>query len=253
MKVHEIEGYIGIIIVGVGVLFLILLLIYLHLIEGPKEEEEKNNWIKKNGDKLQLQVYLCEVLNLIGNSTPPCIKCDSTELQLWEVRKNDFVLRCLSCKNKFKKESITIRNNTTGNPVEFENFLGQYISFVIFTLNHNDNRLGKYLKSLLKWNFNKLRKGTPLLRGIIVNSNPNYIPTEDNFENIKNDEPSRRIPQNVMDKVWNRDSGKCVKCGSNQKLEFDHIIPFSKGGSNTYRNIQLLCEGCNRSKSNNIG
>jgi hypothetical protein len=61
------------------------------------------------------------------------------------------------------------------------------------------------------------------------------------------------IPQDVMDAVWNRDMGKCVICGSQEKLEFDHIIPFSKGGSNTYRNIQILCEKCNIEKSNNIG
>ncbi len=66
-------------------------------------------------------------------------------------------------------------------------------------------------------------------------------------------ERSRRISQNVKDKVWNRDGGKCVNCGSNENLEFDHIIPFSKGGANTYRNIQLLCEGCNREKSDKIG
>lgn len=62
-----------------------------------------------------------------------------------------------------------------------------------------------------------------------------------------------RIPQDVMDMVWNRDGGKCLLCGKSEKLEFDHIIPFSKGGSNTYRNLQLLCENCNRVKSNNIG
>ena len=61
------------------------------------------------------------------------------------------------------------------------------------------------------------------------------------------------IPQDVQDRVWNRDGGRCVKCGSNIKLEFDHIIPFSKGGANTYRNLQLLCEKCNRKKSNKIG
>ena len=63
----------------------------------------------------------------------------------------------------------------------------------------------------------------------------------------------KTIPQNVKDKVWNRDDGKCVECGSNENLEFDHIIPFSKGGANTYRNLQLLCEHCNRSKSAKIG
>lgn len=61
------------------------------------------------------------------------------------------------------------------------------------------------------------------------------------------------IPQDIQTVVWNRDGGKCVNCGSNEKLEFDHIIPISKGGSNTARNIQLLCEPCNRSKGNMIG
>ena len=63
----------------------------------------------------------------------------------------------------------------------------------------------------------------------------------------------RGLTQQTKDKVWNRDGGKCVECGSKEKLEFDHIIPHSKGGSDTYRNIQLLCEKCNRSKSAKIG
>ena len=46
---------------------------------------------------------------------------------------------------------------------------------------------------------------------------------------------------------------KCVQCGSKENIEFDHIIPHSKGGSNTYRNIQLLCERCNSEKSAKIG
>jgi 5-methylcytosine-specific restriction endonuclease McrA len=68
-----------------------------------------------------------------------------------------------------------------------------------------------------------------------------------------NDSSRERIPQDVMDSVWNRDSGKCVKCGGQESLEFDHIIPFSKGGANTYRNLQILCKKCNLEKSNKIG
>ena len=61
------------------------------------------------------------------------------------------------------------------------------------------------------------------------------------------------IPQEVKDAVWNRDGGKCVNCGCQENLEFDHIIPIAKGGANTYRNVQLLCERCNRQKGAKIG
>jgi len=56
------------------------------------------------------------------------------------------------------------------------------------------------------------------------------------------------IPDQVKVFVWNRDGGHCVKCGTNQSLEFDHVIPVALGGANTARNLQLLCETCNRSK-----
>lgn len=79
-------------------------------------------------------------------------------------------------------------------------------------------------------------------------------PIEEIIEAFKNNKkPKReRIPEAVRHAVWRRDEGKCVKCGSNEKLEFDHIIPIIKGGSNTERNIQLLCEPCNRQKSDKI-
>jgi hypothetical protein len=60
------------------------------------------------------------------------------------------------------------------------------------------------------------------------------------------------IPRLVQREVWQRDGGCCVECGTRAKLCFDHIVPFSLGGSNTVRNIQLLCEDCNLSKSNRI-
>jgi len=63
---------------------------------------------------------------------------------------------------------------------------------------------------------------------------------------------NRHISREVKLQVWRRDQGKCCGCGSKEKLEYDHIIPVSKGGSNTERNIQLLCEKCNRNKSSKI-
>jgi tetratricopeptide (TPR) repeat protein len=60
------------------------------------------------------------------------------------------------------------------------------------------------------------------------------------------------IPEAVRHAVWRRDEGRCVKCGNQDRLEFDHIIPLSRGGANTERNLQLLCEQCNREKSATI-
>jgi len=62
-----------------------------------------------------------------------------------------------------------------------------------------------------------------------------------------------RIPNEVQMFVWQRDGGRCVECGSNEFLEYDHIVPLSRGGSNTARNLQLLCQRCNRSKGARIG
>jgi len=59
---------------------------------------------------------------------------------------------------------------------------------------------------------------------------------------------SRNIPPEVKINVWNRDEGRCVYCGTEEYLEFDHVTPISKGGTNTEENIQLLCRRCHAKK-----
>jgi holliday junction DNA helicase RuvB len=75
------------------------------------------------------------------------------------------------------------------------------------------------------------------------------LPTDETRESNEN---RTAIPPEVRREVWRRDGGKCVKCGSRVNLEYDHIIPVSKGGSNTARNIELLCEKHNREKRDSI-
>jgi hypothetical protein len=61
---------------------------------------------------------------------------------------------------------------------------------------------------------------------------------------------SRYISDAVKEEVFERDGGQCVKCGSTRDLQYDHVIPYSRGGSNRAANIQLLCGDCNLAKSN---
>jgi hypothetical protein len=63
----------------------------------------------------------------------------------------------------------------------------------------------------------------------------------------------RLIPSVVKQEVWKRDQGKCVECGALDELHFDHVLPFSKGGTSlTAQNVQLLCARHNLQKSANI-
>ena len=66
-------------------------------------------------------------------------------------------------------------------------------------------------------------------------------------------ERRRVIPSAVKLAVWKRDGGRCVTCLSTTELHFDHVLPYSKGGtSDSVDNIQLLCMRHNLEKSARI-
>lgn len=70
---------------------------------------------------------------------------------------------------------------------------------------------------------------------------------------IKDLDHNRMIPTSVKLEVWQRDKGRCVECGSENNLHFDHILPFAKGGTSLKaENIQLLCARHNLQKSDRI-
>ncbi len=67
------------------------------------------------------------------------------------------------------------------------------------------------------------------------------------------EEDDRIIPGWVKFEVWKRDHGRCRKCGAQSGLHFDHIIPYSKGGSSkSPENIQILCAKHNLAKHDKI-
>lgn len=134
-----------------------------------------------------------------------------------------------------KLEEITLRNlNLKFCSSSIDRELKREIDDIVTNIKHYE-----YLKDK---KFNQLKKQVELFEKI---SDVEKSLTEGK----SNREP---IAEDVKILVWRRDEGKCVNCNSQKNLEFDHIIPFSKGGSNTARNIQILCQDCNRKKADKI-
>jgi hypothetical protein len=54
------------------------------------------------------------------------------------------------------------------------------------------------------------------------------------------------ISEQAKGLVYERDRGRCLACGSNELIQYDHIVPWSMGGDNAPQNLRLLCAGCKR-------
>jgi 5-methylcytosine-specific restriction endonuclease McrA len=68
----------------------------------------------------------------------------------------------------------------------------------------------------------------------------------------------RGVSPKIRRQVLSRDGFKCKECGAMPSehrdvwLEIDHIIPVSKGGTNSMDNLQTLCDACNSGKSDSL-
>lgn len=56
----------------------------------------------------------------------------------------------------------------------------------------------------------------------------------------------------LKEQIAQRDGRCCAACGSPKNLVLDHILPVSKGGLTTLKNLQLLCKTCDRAKGATI-
>ncbi len=55
----------------------------------------------------------------------------------------------------------------------------------------------------------------------------------------------RSISKGKRYRIWERDGGACVKCGSKKGLQVDHIVPVAHGGGCEEENLRILCGDCN--------
>lgn len=70
---------------------------------------------------------------------------------------------------------------------------------------------------------------------------------------------SRYIPAAIRREVLERDGGRCTfksdrgqRCGSQFGLEFDHIVPESRGGKSTTENLRLRCRTHNQLEADRV-
>jgi hypothetical protein len=72
------------------------------------------------------------------------------------------------------------------------------------------------------------------------------------FKSCLSDSKKHRssLSKKLFNKLLIQYNFKCLFCGSKKSLSIDHIQPVSKGGSNEYSNLQILCKSCNSRKGN---
>jgi len=55
--------------------------------------------------------------------------------------------------------------------------------------------------------------------------------------------------------IYKRDNGQCYMCHEKlplEKIELDHLVPVSRGGTSDSKNVAVSCQFCNRSRGNRI-
>lgn len=62
--------------------------------------------------------------------------------------------------------------------------------------------------------------------------------------------PSLKVESwwSIRKRIFERDGFVCVECGSDKKLQCDHIVPVCDGGIAEDDNLQTLCRDCNMRK-----
>jgi 5-methylcytosine-specific restriction endonuclease McrA len=52
--------------------------------------------------------------------------------------------------------------------------------------------------------------------------------------------------------IYRRDGYTCQYCGSTRSLTIDHLIPKSRGGTDSWENVLIACSTCNVKKGNKL-
>ena len=194
-------------------------------------------------------------------------KQKNKRIEMERMRKEEWINQQKELKNQFVTNfTVYITQNKRSKIKDCAIFMGLSKEQLLQNLNTYSNEIPRYVLTpqLICAQENQIKK--PILEektnycefcGTSFLSNAQFCNNCGNGieqTSIQNSElgASRYIPNNIKMEVWNRDGGKCVRCGINKSLQYDHIIPFSKGGASSVENLQLLCANCNTEKRDKI-
>jgi HNH endonuclease len=157
----------------------------------------------------------------------PCFRCHEFTMKLLEISPNGRSVhyQCLHCKKKMHAPA-----GTPDAPRTIEVWSELY-----GLVDEYNGKVGQFKQD---------KKSGRIEVGVVFDAPAAPLPYEQTTRTP--------IPEAIRSEVWRRDGGRCVQCGSKQNLQFDHIIPVSKGGATSVANLQLLCQPCNTSKGKKI-
>jgi hypothetical protein len=130
-----------------------------------------------------------------------------------------------------------------------ENYRFEYVSYMAKMVGCGQAMPLREKRALQKWeevNLDGCTVGTTDWPGWEKYIGPKPIPPERPSQLAVFKKKS--IPTSLRVRVFVRDGGKCVKCGSVENLHADHILPESQDGATTLMNLQTLCASCNSKK-----
>lgn len=197
------------------ILFLVIsfIVIIAYLVH---QESERQNLLHNITEENFLFVKLLEENFLVQ----PCTKCHEFTMRLLEISPNarSVHYQCVHCNKKMRAAA--------GTEKAFD---------IIPAWNNLKNRVDYY---------NQKYTSSQILSSFEFETAPAPLPFEQTSRSP--------ISESVRSEVWRRDRGQCVSCGSKENLQFDHIIPVSRGGATSAQNLQLLCQQCNLAKGTKI-
>ena len=106
-----------------------------------------------------------------------------------------------------------------------------------------------------RWQYVKNYRSSELQCNVFGHVCPVFFTWEAVTETKTGRRHSRYVPTDMMLKVVRRDNGICQICSKpvpDNEVEFDHLIPYTRGGPTSVENLRLVHRACNRKKRDSL-